>query len=170
MIQATHVWTWVDLTGTPSAVPSVTCTRQRHHLQPPWSRSFPWGSTRLASSLPHFWHPGLQCRLPRNQTTTGGPWGHPLHPQDPSTPLSLSIALIDPERREYVGPYMPGTKHDGIFKYQNHPWLQSPAGDKFLSSFLSDFKSLARYPSPKSFQVTLLLQQPHSQHLPAQII
>lgn len=57
-----------------------------------------------------------------------------------------------------MGPYMPGTKHDGIFKYQNHPWLQSPARDKFLSSFLSDFKFLARYPSPKSCQVTLLLQ------------
>lgn len=56
----------------PAPLLLVTCTRRRRHPQQPWSRSAPWGSARSASSSPHFWHPGLQCRLPGDQRTTGG--------------------------------------------------------------------------------------------------
>lgn len=114
----------VDLPGTPSAAPSVTCTRQRHRLPPPWSRSSLWGSARSASGLPHFWHPGLQCRLPRGQTThTGGLWRHRLRqcprssgPHFPWRRMKRgSAASGGPGRGGRVGPYVPGTKHDGIF-------------------------------------------------------
>lgn len=66
-------------------------------------------------------------------------------------------ALVKAGRR---GLYVPGTKYNGIFKYQNHAWPQSPTTDKFPNFFLSYFKFLALYLSPKPHYVTLLLQQP----------
>lgn len=50
------------------------------------------------------------------------PWGHMKR---------SSFALIEPGKRGCAGPYMPGTKHDGIFKYKNHPSPLSPLRENF---------------------------------------
>lgn len=158
----------VDLASTPSAAPSVTCTRQRHHLQPPWSRSSPWGSARSASSLPHFWHPSLQCRLPRDHTATGGcpgdtPFTRFQIPR-PSPPLSL-------EMHEEVINYLNKVREKGLCRAlcaRNMTVSSSTKtthshshrlGTNFATPF-SDFKSLALCPSPGPCNITLLLSGP----------
>lgn len=70
-----------------------------------------------------------------------GPVGIPFtkvpDPQTPPLPFPWrhmkrsSFALIESGKRGYVGPYVPGTKQDGIFKYQNHPSPLSPLRANF---------------------------------------
>jgi hypothetical protein len=95
--------------------PPVTCTRRRHHPRPPWSKSSPWGSARSALGLLHFWHPGLQCRLPRDQTATFGPWDVPFTDSQTPGPFPFpwsqhpSTTLMG-WRRDCTGSQMPETK------------------------------------------------------------
>lgn len=152
-----HTWTPDRLSCHPCSSPSITCTLQRRHLRPPWSRSSPWGSARSASDSPHFWHPGLQYKLPRDQRATGGPWRYPLHWVPAPRTLLLSLetheevlsCLNRAKERSCVRSYVSGTKHDDVSQVPKPPWPQSLPRDTLPNSFLSDLKFLALCSSPR---------------------